>query len=101
MLRLYAVLIGRAGWPLEYIDGMELEDAVEAADLLDKLHVEERREELLVTSYGMADKKGRRQIDMAFPNPWKKERKRRLLKGKKKKRADEVEADVRKKYSGV
>ena len=86
---------------MEYIDEMYLEDAVEAADVLDKLHVEERREELLVTSYGMADKKGRRQIDTAFPNPWKAKRKARLLKGKKKKRADEVEADVRRKYSGV
>ncbi len=86
---------------MEYVDGMLLDDAVEAVDVLDKLHVEERREELLVAAYGMAEKKGRRQIDKAFPNPWKAKRKVRQLKGKKKKQADRVEADVRKKYSGV
>ena len=85
---------------MEYVDSMELLDAVDAVDVLDKLHVEERREELLVSEYGMAGKKRAREIHSAFPNPWKAQRKARVLKGKKKQRADEVEADVRKKYSG-
>lgn len=91
----------RCGWTVEYVGGLSISVAMKALECVDKVRVEEVREELMVSAFGMADKKGRRDIDRTFSDPWKARRKARVLKGKKKQRADEVEAAVRKKYSGV
>ncbi len=102
MLRLYGILASRCGYAVEYIDDMELETAFDVLGCVDRVHQEERREELVIAAYGMSDQKGRKQIDKAFGDPWKADKPARMLKGKKKAEAQRVEDDVRKKYgSGV
>ncbi len=95
------MLASRCGYAWEYIDDLDLDTAFEMLDCVDRVHAEERREDLVIAAYGMADQRGRKQIDRAFVDPWKSVKRARKLKGKKKEMADKVEADVRRKYSGV
>lgn len=99
MLRLYGILASRCGYAVEYIDELELPVAFEILDCVDRVHLEARREELIIAAYGMSDQKGRRSIDRAFGDPWKATKRARMLKGKKKAEAARVEAEVREKYS--